>query len=124
MDIKPIRTEADYREALKRIETLMEARKNTPEGDLLDVLVTQVEAYEAKHYPVDLPDPVSAIKFYMEQNGLSPKDMEPVFGRLNRVNEVLNSSRPLTLNMIRNLHSLYGIPAEILIKEPVGKMAV
>ena len=124
MDIKPIRTESDYREALKRIETLMDARENTPEGDLLDVLVTLVEAYEAKHYQVDLPDPISAIKFYMEQNGLSPKDMEPAFGRLNRVYEVLNSSRPLTLNMIRKLHSLYGIPAESLIKEPVGKIAV
>ena len=92
MDIKPIRTESDYRKALKRIETLMNARENTPEGDLLDVLVTLVEAYEAKHYPVDFPDPISAIKFYMEQNGLSPKDME-----LNFLGEKASVSRILCL---------------------------
>jgi len=124
MDIKPIRTEADYKEALKRIETLMDARENTPEDDLLDVLVTLVEAYEDKHYPIDLPDPVSAIKFYMEQNGLSPEDLEPALGNLNSVKEVLNSTRPLTLDMIRKLHSLYGIPAESLIKEPVAKVSI
>ena len=123
MDITPIRTEADYRAALTRIETLMDAREGTPEGDLLDVLVTLVEAYERKHYPVDLPDPVAAIKFCMEQNGLSPKDMEPALGRRNRVYEVLNAKRPLTLNMIRKLHALFGIPAESLIKAPAGKAA-
>ena len=123
MDITPIRTEADYRAALTRIETLMDAREGTPEGDLLDVLVTLVEAYERKHYPVDLPDPVAAIKFCMEQNGLAPKDMEPALGRLNRVYEVLNAKRPLTLNMIRKLHALFGIPAESLIKAPAGKAA-
>ena len=124
MDINPIRTESDYREAVKRIETLMDARENTPEGDLLDVLVTLVEAYEAKRYPIDLPNAISAIKFYMEQNGLSPKDMVQAFGRLNRVYKVLNSSRPLTLNMIRKLHYLYGIQIESLIKKSVGKIAV
>ncbi len=123
MDIKPIRTEADYRAALTRIETLMDAREGTPEGDLLDVLVTLVEAYERKHYPVDLPDPVAPIKFCMEQNGLSPKDMEPALGRRNRVYEVLNAKLPLTLNMIRKLHALFGIPAESLIKAPAGKAA-
>ena len=118
MDIKPIRNEADYLNALSHIETLMDARENTPEGDLLDVLVTLVEAYERKHYPVDLPDPVAAIKFHMEQNGLSPKDLEPALGRRSRVYEVLNATRPLTLNMIRKLHTLFGIPAESLIKAP------
>lgn len=82
-----------------------------------------VEAYERKHYPVDMPDPVAAIKFHMEQNGLVAKDMEPALGRSNRVYEVLNSTRPLTLNMIRKLHSLFGIPAESLIKAPAGKAA-
>lgn len=101
----------------------MDVREGTPEGDLLDVLVTLVEAYERKHYPVDLPDPVAAIKFHMEQNGLVAKDMEPALGRSNRVYEVLNSTRPLTLNMIRKLHSLFGIPAESLIKAPAGKAA-
>ncbi|MCR5564042.1 MAG: transcriptional regulator [Desulfovibrio sp.] len=123
MDIKPIRTEQDYHDALARIETVMDAKENSPEGDLLDVLTTLVEAYERKHFPIDLPDPVEAIKFYMEQNGLAPKDLEPVLGRRNRVYEVLNSTRPLTLNMIRNLHATFGIPADTLIKSP-KKLAV
>ena len=117
MNIKPIRNEADYRETLNRIETLMDARADTPEGDLLDVLVTLVEAYERKAYPMDLPDPVEAIKFHMEQNNMTPKDLEPVIGRMNRVYEVLNHTRPLTLKMIRNLHGRFGIPAESLIRE-------
>jgi HTH-type transcriptional regulator/antitoxin HigA len=117
MTIKPIRNEDDYREALNQIETLMNAQEDTSEGDRLDVLVTLVEAYERKMYPVDLPDPVEAIKFYMEQNDMTPKDLEPVIGRINRVYEVLNHTRPLTLKMIRNLHGQFGIPAESLIKE-------
>ena len=120
MDIRPIRAEADYRNALHQIEALMHAQADTPEGDMLDVLVTLVEAYERKAYPIDLPDPVEAIKFYMEQNAMTPKDLEPVIGRTNRVYEVLNYTRPLTLKMIRNLHGQFGIPAEILIKEPGG----
>ncbi|MDL2286005.1 transcriptional regulator [Desulfococcaceae bacterium OttesenSCG-928-F15] len=118
MDIKPIRNENDYRETLKEIEALMDAQENTPEGDRLDILVTLVEAYERKVYPMDLPDPVAAIKFFMEQNEMTPKDLEPVIGRMNRVYEVLNRKRPLTLKMIRNLHGQFGIPAESLIKEP------
>jgi len=118
MDIKPIKTKADYRAALKEIETLMTAKANTPEGERLDVLVTLVEAYEKKQFPMDLPDPVEAIKFYMDQKGLTPKDLEPIFGRRNRVYEVLNHKRPLTLNMIWRLHSELGIPAESLIKQP------
>jgi HTH-type transcriptional regulator/antitoxin HigA len=115
--IKPIRNEADYRDALARIEALMGAQENTPEGDQLDIFVTLVEAYERKAYPMDLPDPVEAIKFYMEQNEMTPKDLEPAIGRINRVYEVLNHTRPLTLKMIRNLHGRFGIPAESLIKE-------
>jgi len=118
MNIKPIHNEDDYRAALRQIETLMNAHENTPEGDLLDILVTLVEAYESKAYPMSLPDPVEAIKFHMEQNEMTPKDLEPVIGRMNRVYEVLNHTRPLTLKMIRNLHGQFGIPAESLIKEP------
>ena len=118
MEIKPIKTKADYQSALKKIEALMTARANTPEGDRLDVLVTLVEAYERKHYPFDLPDPVEAIKFRMEQTALAPKDLVPMIGQINRVYEVLNRKRPLTLQMIRRLHRKLGIPAESLIKEP------
>lgn len=117
MNIKPVRNEDDYKAALGRIEILMSAQENTPEGDLLDILVTLVEAYERKTYPMSLPDPVEAIKFYMEQNEMTPKDLEPVIGRMNRVYEVLNHTRPLTLKMIRNLHGKFGIPAESLIRE-------
>jgi HTH-type transcriptional regulator/antitoxin HigA len=116
MEIKPIRTKADYRAALKEIEGLMSAAADTPEGERLDVLVTLVEAYERKHYRLDLPEPVEAIKFRMEQQGLTPKDMVPMIGRINRVYEVLNRKRPLTLAMIQRLHSELGIPAESLIK--------
>src|SRR3989442_12821003 len=118
MEIKPVKTKTAYRAALKEIETLMAARPNTPEGERLDVLVTLVEAYERKHYPLDLPDPVEAIKFVMEQRGLSVKDLEPMIGRSNRVYEVLSRKRPLTLKMIWRLHKGLGIPAESLIKQP------
>ena len=94
----------------------MTARRNTPEGDRLDVLVTLVEAWERRHYPMDLPDPVEAIKYHMEQNGLQPRDLIPFIGNRNRVHEVLNRKRELTLNMIRQLHQGLGIPAESLIK--------
>ena len=117
MNIKPIRNEDDYKGALAQIEALMDAQEDTPEGDQLDVLVTLVEAYERKTYPMSLPDPVEAIKFYMEQNEMTPKDLEPVIGRINRVYEILNHTRPLTLKMIRNLHGRFGIPAESLIRE-------
>jgi HTH-type transcriptional regulator / antitoxin HigA len=116
MDIKPIKTKADYRAALKEIEGLMTARPNTPAGERLDVLVTLVEAYERKHYQMELPDPIEAIKFRMEGLGLKPKDLQPMIGGLNRVYEVLNYTRPLTLAMIRRLHEGLGIPAECLIK--------
>ena len=116
MDIAPIKTQRDYRRVMKEIETLMRARRNTPEGDRLDVLVTLVEAWEAKHFPLDLPDPIEAIKYHMDQNGLQPRDLVPLIGSPNRVHEVLNRKRPLTLKMIRRLHQELGIPAESLIK--------
>jgi len=97
---------------------LMTAEPDTPEGEKLDVLVTLVEAYEQKHYPLDLPDPVEAIKFEMEQKGLTVKDLEPMIGKSNRVYEVLNHKRSLTLKMIWRLHEQLGIPAESLIKQP------
>jgi HTH-type transcriptional regulator/antitoxin HigA len=117
MNIKPIRTKANYRGALKDIESLMSAKANTPEGDRLDVLTTLVEAYERAHFPMDLPDAVEAIKFRMEQSGLTIKDLEPVIGRKNRVYEVLSRRRPLTLRMIEGLHTKFGIPAESLLKQ-------
>ncbi|SET62898.1 HTH-type transcriptional regulator / antitoxin HigA [Nitrosomonas marina] len=119
MEIKPIKTDADYRAALQEVESLMSAEPNTPEGEKLDILVTLIEAYEHKHFPLDLPDPVEAIKFEMEQKGLTVKDLEPMIGKSNRVYEVLNRKRTLTLKMIRKLHQELDIPAESLIKESV-----
>jgi HTH-type transcriptional regulator/antitoxin HigA len=118
MDIKPIKTDADYQAALKEIESLMMAEPDSPEGEKLDVLVTLIEAYEAKHFPLDLPDPVAAIKFEMERKGLTVKDLEPMIGKSNRVYEVLNHKRSLTLKMIWKLNRELGIPAESLIKPP------
>ena len=120
MNIRPIRTKANYRAALKDIESLMAAKANTPEGDRLDVLATLVEAYERTHFPLDLPDAVDAIKFRMEQSGLTIKDLEPVIGRKNRVYEVLSRRRALTLRMIEGLHRTFGIPAESLLKQRMG----
>ena len=122
MDIQPIRTESDYKASLRQISTLMESdpEPGTPEGDRLDILTTLVQAYEARHFPIGAPDPVEAIKFRMEQSGLTIKDMEPIIGRSNRVYEVLNHKRPLTLAMIRRLHRSLGIPAEVLIAETVS----
>lgn len=116
MEVAPIRTPAHHRAALKEIEGLMLAASGTPEGDRLDVLTTLVEAWEQKHFPMALPDAVEAIKFRMEQSGLTPKDLVPMIGQLNRVYEVLNRKRPLTLPMIRRLHRALGIPAEALIR--------
>jgi HTH-type transcriptional regulator/antitoxin HigA len=123
MDVTPIRTKRDHARALKEIERLMDARHDTPEGDRLDVLVTLVEAWEAKHYRIDLPDPVEAIKYHMENQGLQPKDLIPFIGSRNRVYEVLTRKRPLTLKMVWRLHQGLGIPAESLIKVPEGQAA-
>lgn len=116
MDIKPIRSAEDHRATLKEIEGLMMAKMGTPESDRLDVLATLVEAYEAKHFPMEAADPIDAIKFVMDQKGLSVRDLQPMIGRLNRVYEILNGTRPLTLPMIRRLHTQLGIPVEALIK--------
>lgn len=116
MNIKPIITDTNYRATLTEVEALMMAELNTPEGEKLDVLMTLIEAYERRHFPLDLPDPVEAIKFAMEQKGLTIKDLEPMIGKSNRVYEVLNRKRALTLRMIQKLHQELGIPAESLIK--------
>src|SRR5580693_1653956 len=110
MQIKPIKNERDYRGVLKEIDGLMDARVNTPAGDRLDVLATLAEAWEDKHHAIDAPDPVEAIRFAMEQRGLSRRDLENYIGSRARVAEVLNHKRPLTLAMIRKLHAGLGIP--------------
>jgi len=115
MEIKPVKNEADYRATLLEIEGLMTAAPDSQEGDRLDVLVTLVEAYEARHFALELPDPVEAIKYTMDQKHLSAKELEAFIGRRNRVYEILNNKRPLTLRMIRKLHEGLGIPAESLI---------
>jgi HTH-type transcriptional regulator/antitoxin HigA len=115
MEIQPVKNESSYRAALAAIEGLMMAKRDTPEGDRLDVLVTLVQAYEAKHHPIDPPDPIEAIKFRMDQSGMGVKDLVPFIGPLNRVYEVLARKRPLTLHMIRRLNKGLGIPADVLI---------
>ena len=119
MNIRPIHTPADYKAALKDVSALIgrDPAPGTPQGDRLDVQTTLIQAYEARHFPIDAPDPVEAIKFRMEQQGLSVKDLEPIIGQSNRVYEVLNRRRPLTLAMIRRLHHSLGIPADVLIAE-------
>jgi HTH-type transcriptional regulator/antitoxin HigA len=119
VNIRPIHTDADHQAALADISALMESdpAPGAPKGDRLDILATLVQAYEARHFPIDAPDPVEAIKFRMEQSGLTVKDLEPIIGRPNRVYEVLSRKRPLTLAMIRRLHRSLGIPAEVLIAE-------
>jgi HTH-type transcriptional regulator/antitoxin HigA len=116
MDVKPIRTEQDYNDALARIEEIWDAEPGTPESDELDVLSILVEAYEEEHHPIDPPDPIEAIKFRMEQMGLTRKDLEPFIGHRGRVAEVLNRKRGLSIEMIRNLSEGLGIPADVLIE--------
>ena len=115
MNIKPIKTEQDYNDAISRIEKLWGARKDTSEGDELDLLVTIVESYEMKHYPIAPPDPIDAIKFRMEQMGMTNSDMVKYLGSQSRVSEVLNRKRKLTLGMIKTLYKELKIPAEILL---------
>jgi HTH-type transcriptional regulator/antitoxin HigA len=116
MDIKPIRTEADYDAALKEIDRLWGSPYGSPEGDKLDVLVTLVEAYEEKHYPIPPPDPIEAILHTMESQGLTRRDLEPYLGSRARVAEILNRRRALSLNMIRKLQCGLGIAADILVQ--------
>ena len=115
-NLKPIRTEADYEAALVVIERLWGARTGTPQGDRLDILATLVDAYENEHYPMDPPDPIEAIKFRMEQQGLNRKDLAEILGSRTRVAEVLNRRRGLSINMIRRLHEKLGISVEVLIR--------
>lgn len=115
-ELKPIRTEADYDAALAEVERLWGAKSGTPDGDRLDVLATLIEVYEAKHHPMDPPDPIEAIRFRMEQQGLTRKDLEPMIGPRNRVADVLNRKRGLSIEMIRQLHDHLGISAEVLIR--------
>lgn len=116
MEIRPIRTETDYQKALQEIERLFDAAPNTPESDRLDILTTLVEAYEAEHFPIELPDPISAIQYYMDARGLSDQDLQPYLGNEAKVSEILSRKRFLTLEMIRKLNQALGIPAEILIQ--------
>ncbi|WP_031436682.1 helix-turn-helix domain-containing protein [Methylobacter tundripaludum] len=118
MEIRPIHTEDDYKTVMREVSAYFENEPDpgTPDGDRFEILLTLVEAYEIKHFPIDLPDPVEAIKFRMEQSGLTPKDLVPMIGRLNRVYEILNRKRSLTLPMIWKLHDQLGIPAESLIR--------
>ena len=131
MEIKPIKTAVDYDSALQEVERLMEigVEPDTPAGDRLDVLVTLVEAYEAKHYPMGLPDPIEAIKIRMEDLELTRKDLEPLIGSRGRVSEVLNRKRLLTISMIRKLHEVLHIPLEVLaqpydMQEPTQKARI
>src|SRR4051812_12081197 len=115
-DIKPIRTKRDHEAALAEVERLWGSKLGTPEGDRLDVLATLIEAFEETHYPMDPPDPIEAIKFRMEQQGLSRKDLESLIGTRTRVAEILNRRRNLSIGMIRRLHKKLGISAEVLIR--------
>ena len=116
MDIKPIKSDSDYQAALKEIELLFDAASDTPEGDRLEVLTTLVEAYEDKKYNIPWPDPIEAIIYHMESRGLSRRDIEPYLGSRSRVSEILNRKRPLSIDMIRKLHTRLGIPATVLIQ--------
>jgi HTH-type transcriptional regulator / antitoxin HigA len=121
-EMKPIRTETDYEAALEEVAALWGAASNTPKGDRLDVLATLIDVYEAKHHAMDPPDPVEAIKFRMEQQGMTRKDLEDIIGTRTRIAEVLNRKRSLSIGMIRRLHDQLGISAEILI-QPSRKVA-
>ena len=116
MKIRPLRTKADYRAALKETERLWEADPGTPEGDRVEILVTLIESYEAAHMPIPPPDPIEAILFMMEQKGLARRDLESAVGSRGRVSEVLSRKRPLTLPMVRELSKLLDLPADILVQ--------
>jgi len=115
-EVKPIRSKRDYEAALREVERLWGAKSGTRDGDRLDVLATLIDAYEEEHYPIDPPDPIEAIKFRMEQQGLTRRDLEGIIGTRTRIAEVLNRKRGLSIEMIRRLHEHLGIPAEVLIR--------
>ncbi len=125
MEIRPIRNEKDYERALHEVEGLMDAQPDTPRGDRLDVLVTLVEAYEARHHSIESPDPIEAVLHRIDSLGLTRKDLEPLIGTRGRVSEILNRKRPMTMEMIRRIHKALQIPAEVLIQpyETEGKRA-
>jgi HTH-type transcriptional regulator/antitoxin HigA len=118
MKVAPIRTERDYEAALAEIERLMDADAGTPQGDRLDVLVTLVEAYEARHWAIDPPDPIEAIKLRLEQRGLSRRYLEKILGSSGRVSEIMNRKRPLSVDMMRRLHRELDIPAASFLRRP------
>ena len=121
MDIKPIKSEASYESALSEISHLMDAGADTTEGDRLEILAILVEAYETEHFPIEAPDPIEAIKFRMEQMGMTRRDLEPLIGSRARVSEVLSGRRNLSLAMIRRLTAALKIPAEVLIQDPTAR---
>jgi HTH-type transcriptional regulator / antitoxin HigA len=116
IELKPIRTETDYESALEIMAELWGADSDSPEGDQLDLLATLIDSYEAKNHPMDPPDPIEAIKFRMEQQGLTRKDLEDIIGTRTRIAEVMNRKRNLSIDMIRRLHDRLGISADILIR--------
>ena len=117
MKIKPIRNENDYQNALERLEVIFDAKKGTEEGDELEILAMLIDNYESENFPIEMPDPISAIHFRMEQMGLKQKDLVDMIGFKSRVSEVLNKKRKLTLGMIRKLSTSLHIPTEVLIQD-------
>lgn len=117
MEIKAIKTEADYEEALVRLKSIFHAEANSVNGDEAEVLSILIEKYEEEHYPIGMPDPIEAIKFRMEQMGMNQKDLVEIIGFTSRVSEILNRKRKLTLSMIRKLHTALKIPTEVLVQE-------
>lgn len=121
MDIKPIKTETDYNNSIKRIEELWGAKKDSAEGDELDLLCTLVESYEMRHFPISAPDPIDAIQFRMEQMGMSKSDMVKYLGAQSRVSEIFTRKRKLTLKMVKSLYNDLKIPADVLLNDPPAK---
>ncbi len=117
MNIKPIKTEQDYQDALKRLEDIFDAAANTVEGDELEILGVLIDNYENIHFPIDLPDPIEAIKFRMEQLSYSNRDLEQIIGLKSRVSEILNKKRKLSIDMIRKLHEAWHIPTDVLVQK-------
>ena len=116
MNIKPIKTKKDYEQAMLRLENLFDAKKGTPKGDELEILSMLIEKYEDDKFPIDLPDPIEAIKFRMEQSGLTQTDLANIVGQKSRASEILNRKRKLSLDMIRQLHNKWRIPTEVLVQ--------
>lgn len=116
MNIKPIKTKKDYEQAMLRLENIFDAKKGTPKGDELEILSLLIEKYEDEKFPIDFPDPIEAIKFRMEQSGLTQTDLADIIGQKSRASEILNRKRKLSLDMIRQLHKKWNIPTEVLVQ--------